>query len=120
MSKREADEDLSPVPSLGEVAEKARFAPLHELLEPVKDAPVNELSEELRQELLEGQEKHMRLLLKAFFAACDARAEEVARKRPNVGSDESAHGEQQRFPFFFSLFALMCALSSGPLATLCL
>ena len=101
MRKREAEQDLSPVSSLGEVAEKARFAPLHELLEPVKDTPVTELSVGLRAKLEKKAGEQLELVLEAFFAACDARAEEVARKRPNVGSDESVQGEHQRFPLFF-------------------
>lgn len=73
------------------LAKDVRFAPLRELLEPVKDAPVNELAEELRQELLEGEEKRVRLLLKAFFVTCDACLREAA-------PEHTPPGEQRRFP----------------------
>jgi hypothetical protein len=77
MSKREAGDDLSHVPTLGVVAEEARFAPLRELLEPVKGRPVTELGAELRAGLLEDAgelSKPTVRLMQAFFGACDARA----------------------------------------------
>ena len=67
MRKREAEQDLSPVSSLGEVAEKARFAPLHELLEPVKDTPVTELSVGLRAKLEKKAGEQLELREVAYY-----------------------------------------------------
>ena len=92
MSKREADNDLSPIPTLGDVAEEARFASLRELLGPVMDTPVTELDESSKAALREAGEAHT-LLLTFFFAACGARAKAASLKRANVGLAESAQGE---------------------------
>jgi len=110
MRKREADEDLSLVPTLRDVAKEARFASLHELLGPVMDTLVSELGADLRVWIKdEAAKKDLLPLALAFFGACDARAKAASLKRPNVGSDESAHGEQQRFLLFF--FPLLLTLS---------
>ena len=90
--KRGAEKDVD-VPTLGQVAEEARFEPLRELLEPVKDTPVNELSERLRTQLLQDEEKPTKLLLESFFAACDARVSEAGHKRAHMAS-ESSPGKQ--------------------------
>ena len=63
MRKREADDDLSPVPSLGEVAEEADFAPLHELLETIKGRPVDKLGLELRAALKKRGGDELELVL---------------------------------------------------------
>ena len=101
MRKREADDDLSPVPSLGEVAEEADFAPLHELLETIKGRPVDKLGLELRAALKKRGGDEQDLLLSSFFDECDARAKAASLKRANVGSDESVQGEHQCFSLFF-------------------
>ena len=108
--KRVAEQDLD-VPTLGQVAEEARFAPLHELLNPVKDTPVNELGQDLRA-WLKGEARKIALLplALAFFGACDARAEEAAHKRVHVASEEHSPGKQQRW-LFFSLSFLRLSLS---------
>ena len=100
MSKREAEDDLLPIPTLGDVAKETRFEPLIKLLESVKEARVTELSAGLRTQLLEGEAKATKLLLESFFAACDAHVKAASLKRPNVSSDESAPGENQLFFFF--------------------
>ena len=101
--KREADEPL-PMPTLGLVAEEERFAPLRELLQPVAGRPVNELSEELRRVLRKKAGDDLELLLVSFFAACDARAREIERKRAHVGvgSGEESQGERCTRFFFVS------------------
>ena len=91
MSKREAEQDLSAIPTLGDVAKEARFAPLHKLLEPVKDTPVTDLDESSKAALHEAGKDH-KLLLTFFFAAC---AKAASLKRPHVGVDECAQGEHQ-------------------------
>ena len=63
MRKREADDNLSPVPSLGEVAEEADFAPLHELLETIKGRPVDKLGLELRAALKKRGGDELELVL---------------------------------------------------------
>ena len=60
--KRRAEQDLD-VPTLGQVAEEARFALLRGLLAPVKDTPVNELSEELRVALKKRGGDELELVL---------------------------------------------------------
>ena len=92
MRKREADDDLSPISTLGEVAEEARFASLRELLGPVVDTPVDKLGPALRSKLEQKAHEHD-LLLSSFFDECDARAAAASSKRANVGVDESAQGE---------------------------
>ena len=106
MSKREAQDDLLPIPTLGDVAKEARFEPLRKLLEPVKDTHVTELSEELRVALKKRGGDESELLLLSFFAACDALTKPASLKRPNVSSDESAGGENQLLLFFSFLFFL--------------
>ena len=101
MRKREAGDDLSRVPTLGDVAKETDFAPLLGLLETIKGRPVTELSNQLRAQLLEGEAKPTKLLLSSFFAACDARATAASLKRPHVGVDESAQGEHQCSSSFF-------------------
>ena len=128
--KREAEQDRY---TLGDVAEDEDFAPLRQLLESVKNRPVNELGENtkeaLRKKALET-DAAITLLLESFFDACDARVEEVARKRNHVASAKHSPGKQQgwgvfflffsSFSFFlFFFFALLRALSGHP-ATLCL
>jgi hypothetical protein len=93
--KREAEEALS-VPTLGQVAEEEDFAPLRGLIQPVARRPVNELSEELRGVLRKKAGEDLELLLVSFFAACDARAREIERKRARVGSGEKSPGKQRR------------------------
>ena len=109
--KRGADRDVD-VPTLGQVAEEPRFAPLHELLEPVKDTPLNELGKNTEAALRKACEADagLALLLESFFDACDARAEEVARKRAHMASEEHSPGKQQRWLFFPPL-----SLSLSPL-----
>lgn len=97
--KREAEEPPS-FPTLGLVAEDARFAPLRELLQPVAEAPVTELSEELRGLLRRKAGERLDLLLASFFAACDLRAREMERKRAHLAAGES-QGEQQSMFFLF-------------------
>jgi len=101
--KREAEEPL-PMPTLGSVADEERFAPLRELLQPVAGTPVNELSEELRGVLRKRAGDDLELLLVSFFAACDARAREIERKRAHVGvgSGEESQGERCTRFFFVS------------------
>ena len=84
--KRGAEKDVD-VPTLGQVAEDKDFEPLRELLKPVERRPVNELSEELRAALKKRGGDELELILLSFFAACDARAEEAARKRAHVASE---------------------------------
>ena len=111
MSKREAEDDLLPIATLGDVAKETRFEPLRKLLEPVKEARVAELSEELRVALKKrGEEKATKLLLEAFFAACDALSKAASSKRPNVTSDESTPGENQLFFVLFLLFFYLSLL----------
>ena len=100
--KREAEEPL-PLPTLGIVAEEEDFAPLRELLQPVARRPVNELGEALRAELLDGQDKPTRLCLQAFFAACDARAGEIERKRAHVATADEPQGERRHARLFLFL-----------------
>ena len=97
MSKREAQDDLLPIPTLGDVAKEADFESLRRLLDPIKNRAVTELSAGLRTQLLEGEEKATKLLLESFFAACDALTKAASLKRPNVSSDESAPGQNQLF-----------------------
>ena len=99
--KREAEEPL-PMPTLGLVAEEERFAPLRELLQPVAGTPVNELSEELRGVLRKRAGDDLELLLVSFFAACDARAREIERKRAHVATGEESQGESDASVFFSS------------------
>ena len=105
--KRGAEQDLD-VPTLGQVAEEARFVPLQVLLEPVKDTPVNKLGQELRAWLKEEAGKIGRLpLALSFIDDCDARAEEeAARKRVHVASEEHSPGKQQRSPLRSLIWAL--------------
>jgi hypothetical protein len=91
--KREAEEPLA-MPTLGLVAEEEDFAPLRGLLQPVAGRPVNELSEALRGVLRKKAGDDLELLLVSFFAACDARAGEIERKRAHVASEES-QGERR-------------------------
>jgi len=104
--KREAEEPL-PMPTLGLVAEEERFTPLRELLQPVAGTPVNELGEDLRRDLRGAVRESLRLLLSAFFGACDARAREIERKRAHVATGEESPGKQ-RFSFS-SLSVFFCA-----------
>ena len=92
--KRGAEEDVD-VPTLGQVAEEARFAPLHELLNPVKDTPVNELGENTKAALRKACEADagLALLLESFLDACDARVSEAAHKRSHVASEEHSPGK---------------------------
>ena len=111
--KRGAEQDLD-VPTLGQVAEEARFAPLCQLLEPVKDTPVSKLGRVLRAKLEEKGGEALELVLASFFDECDARAEEAAHKRAHVASEEPSPGKQQRWLFFPSL-SLSLSLSLSPL-----
>ena len=104
--KREAEEPL-PMPTLGLVAEEKDFAPLRELLQPVAGTLVNELGEDLRRDLRGAVRESLRLLLSAFFGACDARAREIERKRAHVATGEESPGKQ-RFSFS-SLSVFFCA-----------
>jgi len=93
--KRGAEKDVD-VPTLGQVAEEARFEPLRELLKPVKDTPVTELSRELRDGLLEdaaNKDKPTLRVMQAFLGACDARVSEAAHKRSHVASEEHSPGK---------------------------
>ena len=111
--KREAEEDLVSVPTLGEVAEEADFEPLRKLLEPVKNRPVNELSAGLRSKLEKKGGEDVELLLESFFAACNVRVEEVSRKRAHVAFEEEAEGKLLFcFVFLVCLFLLFCSLLS--------
>ena len=101
MSKREADDDLSLVPTLGDVAKETDFAPLLGLLETIKGRPVDKLGLELRAALKKRGGDEQDLLLSSFFDECDARAAEECLKRPHVGVDESAQGEHQCSSSFF-------------------
>ena len=103
--KRGAEEEQR-VPTLGEVAEDEDFAPLRELLEPVANRPVNELGEDLRAALKKRGGDKLELLLASFFGACDARAEEAARKRAHVASEEHSPGKQLRLLSLCSLLTL--------------
>lgn len=106
--KREAEEAL-PVPTLGQVAEEERFAPLRGLILPVTGTPVNELGEDLRRDLREAIQESPRFLLSAFFGACDARAGEIERKRAHVASGEESPGKQQRERLLSNTsWALLC------------
>jgi len=103
--KREAEELLLDMPTLGLVAEKDEdFAPLRGIIKPVAGRPVNELGEDLRRDLRGAVHESLRLLLSAFFGACDARAGEIERKRAHVASGEELQGER-RFCFLFLLLA---------------
>jgi hypothetical protein len=74
------------VPTLGQVAGQARFERLQGLLDSVKDTLLNELGMYAAQG---GRGKIGQLpLALAFFGACDARAEEAARKRVHVSSEK--------------------------------
>jgi hypothetical protein len=106
--ERGAEKNLR-VPTLGDVAMEARFASLQELLGPVMDTPVTDLDESSKAALHEAGKEH-KLLLTFFFAAC---AKAASLKRPNVGLDESAQGELQRFPLFSSL-THSCLFGSAP------
>ena len=107
MSKREADDDLSPVPTLGQVATETRFELLCKLLKDVTDVPVTELGADLRVWIKdEAAKKDLLPLALAFLGACDARAKAASLKRANVGSDEIVQGEHQRFPLFFLFSSL--------------
>jgi hypothetical protein len=116
MSKREAEGDLSLIPTLGDVAKDARFASLRELLGPVMGTPVTELSVGLRAKLEKKAEDQLELVLESFFSACDARAKAASLKRAHVGLDESAQGELQRFSLFsmFSSLTHSCLFGSAP------
>ena len=93
------------VPTLGQVAEEARFDPLWELLEPVKDTPVDKLGKELRAWLKEEAMSICQLpLALSFIDDCDARAEQAAPKRVHVAFEEHSPGKQQRWLFFFFCF----------------
>lgn len=123
--KRGAEEDLEPIPTLGQVAEDADFEPLRTLLDPVKNRPVNEfllenpLAEQLRityagKAKIAGQDERWTL----FLIACYAKLEEAAPKRAHVASEEHSPGKLCRkrsfFPLFpLSLFLRSCAPSSG-------
>jgi hypothetical protein len=102
--KREAEAPL-PMPTLGLVAEEERFASLRALLQPVSATPVNELGEDLRRDLRGAVHESLRLLLSAFFGACDARAGELERKR----AKEDSPGQQHSF-----LFVLLCSRLGSP------
>ena len=78
--------DVVRFPTLGQVAENTRFKRVATLIEPVQDTPVNELSKELRDVLLEGEEKPMRLVLITFFGACD--------KLAHVASEDESPGKK--------------------------
>jgi hypothetical protein len=99
MSKREAKDDLLPIPTLGDVANETDFESLRSLLDPIKNRAVTELSEELRVALKKRGGDESELLLLSFFAACDAYTKAASLKRPNVSSDESAPGENQLLLF---------------------
>ena len=89
MRKREAGDDLSRVPTLGDVAKETDFAPLLGLLDTIKGRPVTELTEELRVALKKRGGDDLELLLLSFFGACDARAAAASLKRANVASDDA-------------------------------
>ena len=87
------------MPTLGQVAEEERFAPLRKLLEPVKDTPVNEfllenpLAAQRREEYAakaeaDGQKECWR----DFLIACYAKLE-GATKRAHVASEEHSPGK---------------------------
>jgi hypothetical protein len=81
--RRERRGTMDAEPTLGDVAAAPRFLPLQELLRPVAETPVDEFGTALRTELLEGEAKATRLLLEAFYSACDAAKElRGARSRP--------------------------------------
>ena len=67
--------------------------------------PVNELGEDLRRDLRGAVHESLRLLLSAFFGACDARAGELERKR----AKEDSPGQQHSF-----LFVLLCSRLGSP------
>jgi hypothetical protein len=110
--RREAEGPL-PVPTLEQVAEEEDFAPLRGLIQPVARRPVNELSEELRGVLRKKAGDDLELLLVSFFAACDARAREIERKRAHVASGEKSPGKQrrERLDCFFLSAVVVCVSS---------
>jgi hypothetical protein len=97
-------EEAIPVPTLGQVAEQERFAPLKELIRPVAETPVNELSPGMRTKLLEGEEKPTQLCLEAFFAACDALVEDIATKRAHIAHEGRLPGKHALFVLSFHSF----------------
>jgi hypothetical protein len=88
-------EEAIPIPTLGQVAEQERFAPLKDLISSVAATPLNELNKESKDALttLAG-EKHKFLMI-FFLAACDAFVEDAATKRAHVTHESRLPGEEQ-------------------------
>ena len=88
------DDAQFPFPTLGQVAEQPRFEDLRELIGSVKNRPVNELGKNPKVALRKICDASLSVLLEMFFAACDARAEEVRSKRAAmvVTSEEELPG----------------------------
>jgi hypothetical protein len=99
-------EEAIPIPTLGQVAEQERFAPLKDLISSVAATPVNELGEDLRASLRKKVGEDHELLLASFFGACDALVEDTATKRAHVAHEGRLPGKYALFvlSFFLSFF----------------
>ena len=108
------------VPTLGDVAQDEDFEPLRGLLQPLMNRPVNELSEGLRAQLRQDEDKPTKLRLEAFFAACEARAQEAAPKRSRVAfEEEEAPGRHKSFPLPFFFFVPNAVIDHGRVHIVC-
>ena len=90
----ESQQQLGVMPTLEQVAEEEDFAPLRELLKAVAKRPVDQLSDDVRAALLRrvGDDQDGDLLLRSFFAACDA-AVRAAEQRKRARSGGGGEGE---------------------------
>jgi hypothetical protein len=91
--KRTAQEAID-VPTLGQVAKEDDLEPLRELIRLVANRPVTEFGPTLKDALRKEVGNELKLVFASFVDACDARAGDVAEKRPHV---EKSTGEQWSF-----------------------
>jgi hypothetical protein len=88
-------EEAIPIPTLGQVAEQERFAPLKDLISSVAATPVNELGEELKVWFKSEAVKIGQLpVALAFLDSCTARVEDIATKRAHVAHEGRLPGER--------------------------